>query len=72
MLVLVLLAALFVSEPRGQEYALEHGDPVLFWIPDEQPPRYGTCFYLWGYYPVIYGPRGMIEFRDVEWICGAQ
>jgi hypothetical protein len=67
----LLAAAAWFGEPLGQEYALQHGDPVLYWKVDEAPPTYGQCVYLWGYYPVIYGPRGMVEFRDVEWTSGS-
>lgn len=59
------------GEPRGQEYAMQHGERVLFWIPDEQPPQYGTAYYAWGYYPMILGDDGRSrEFRQVQWIVG--
>lgn len=68
---LAIVAAVWASEPRGQEYALEHGDPVLFWIPDEQPPRCGTCYYLWGYVPTISCDGKSHRFADVEWCRGS-
>jgi len=59
------------SEPRGQEYSLEHGERVLFWIPDEQPPQYGTVAYLWGYVPTIFGDDGRTRsFSRVQWVVG--
>lgn len=68
----LVAVSIWIGEPRGHEYALQHGDPVLYWKAEEMPPNYGQCVYLWGYYPVIYGPRGMVEFRDVEWTYGGQ
>jgi hypothetical protein len=70
MLAFLLFAALFVSEHRGQEYTLEHGDPVLFWVTDQKPPRYGTCFYMWGYVPVIICDGKIHTFANVEWCSG--
>lgn len=70
MIAALLFAAVFACEPRGQEYTLAHGDPVLFWIPDEQPPQYGTCCYLWGYWPCISSDGKTHRFSDVEWCYG--
>jgi len=69
-IVAVILAAVFAGEPRGQEYSLAHGDPVLFWIPDEQPPRYGICCHLWGYCPCIISDGKTHRFQNVEWCSG--
>lgn len=65
-----LSVAVFVAEHRGQEYALAHGDPVMFWVPDAQPPKYGTCCYLWGYWPCIVCDGKTVRFEDVEWCYG--
>lgn len=66
-----LLAAIFASQPHGQEYACEDGEPVLFWIPDELPPAYGECIYVWGYHPMILHEGRLRSFRDVCWSSGS-
>jgi hypothetical protein len=66
---LVALAA-FVCEHRGQEYTLNHGDSVLFWLADEQPVRSGVVLVLRGGYRVINSRIGVVDFRDVEWCYG--
>jgi hypothetical protein len=67
----ILAAALWMSEPFGQQYALPHGSRVVFWVEDQRPPAYGTVFYLWGYYPVIRADGGGIfEFEAVSWMPG--
>jgi hypothetical protein len=66
------LISVWESEPRGREYALRHGDAVLFWIPDERQPAYGKVLYLWGYFPVIYSGGRTFRFCDVQWLCGHQ
>jgi len=58
------------TEPRGQEYRLNHGDWVFFWKSDEKPVRVGMVYVLWGYYRIIAHERKLIEFRSVEW-CNA-
>ena len=67
---LAIVAAVWASEPRGQEYALDHGGSILFWIPDERAPQYGTVFYLWGYFPCIVSDGMSYRFRDVSWTYG--
>jgi len=60
----------WISENKGQEYTLKHGDWVFFWKSDEKPVRVGMVYVLWGYYRIIAHKDGMTEFRDVEW-CNA-
>jgi len=67
---LLLAGAAWISEPRGQEYALRHGDAVLFWIPDERQPAYGEVLYLWGYVPAIHSGGRTFRFCDVQWCHG--
>lgn len=62
--------AAFVCEHRGQEYTLNHGDGVLFWLADEQPVRSGVVLVLRGGYRVINSRTGVVDFRDVEWCNG--
>lgn len=69
-LIVAAVLGLWQGEPRGQEYALQHGELVLFWIPDERRPAFGTAFYLWGYVPVIVSDGRSFRFRDVEWTRG--
>ena len=59
------------SEARGQEYTLRHGDTVLFWIPDERQPAFGTVVYLWGYVPAIVCEGRSFRFQDVCWVIGS-
>jgi hypothetical protein len=66
----VIAAALWSSEPRGQEYAVRHGDAVLFWITDERQPAYGEVCYMWGYVPAIVSGGRTFRFCDVEWCYG--
>jgi len=66
----LLAEAAWISEPRGQEYALRHGDAVLFWIPDERQPAYGEVCYLWGYVPAIVSGGKTFRFCDVQWCYG--
>jgi len=61
----------FAPEPRGQEYAVQHGGRVLFWIADERPPAYGTVVWLWGYHPAIHADGGgTFGFDSVSWHGG--
>ena len=66
---LVMLAA-FACEHRGQEYTLNHGDRVLFWVADSQPVQNGVVLVLRGGYRVINSRIGVVDFRDVEWCYG--
>jgi hypothetical protein len=66
----LLARSMWTSEPRGQEYALRHGDAVLFWIPDERQPAYGEVCYLWGYVPAIVSGSKTFRFCDVQWCYG--
>jgi hypothetical protein len=66
----LLAGAVWTSEPCGQEYALRHGEAVLFWIPDERQPAYGEVCYLWGYVPAIVSGSKTFRFCDVEWCYG--
>lgn len=70
-LAFVVAFALFAGQPAGQEHALEHLEPVIFWIPDELPPTYGVCVYAWGYHPMIYAEGRTYSFRRVCWEYGA-
>jgi hypothetical protein len=68
---LLLVVAMWTSEPVGQQYAVPHGSRVVFWIEDKRPPTYGTVCYLWGYYPVIAADGGGIfGFDAVSWHYG--
>lgn len=58
------------TEPRGQEYTLNHGDWIFYWKSDEKPVKAGMVYILWGYYRIIAHEKGFTEFRDVEW-CNA-
>lgn len=69
-LVVMLVSAVWQSEPQGQEYTLAHGSEVMFWVADEMPPRFGTCWKLWGYHPVIVCDGRTYSFRDVSWSHG--
>lgn len=65
------LRSVWESEPRAQEYALQHGSRVLFWIADQRPPAYGTVVWLWGYHPVVRADGGgTFGFDSVSWHCG--
>jgi hypothetical protein len=68
---LLLVVAMWASEPPGQQYAVSHGSRVIFWVEEERSPTYGTVCYLWGYYPVIVADGGgMFEFNAVSWCVG--
>ena len=66
----VVGVSVWVSEPRGQEYALRGGDEVLFWLDDEAPVRRGVVFLLWGYVPHIVCDGRGYSFREVSWCSG--
>jgi hypothetical protein len=67
----LFLAAVFSSEPRGQEYVLPHGSRVIFWLEEERPLAYGTALWLWGYSPVILADDGgVFGFDAVSWHGG--
>ena len=70
---LLLVVGLYQSEPREQEFTLDHGDRIIYWVDDEVSPTYGTVIIVWGYWRLIVSDNKSLpspRFQDVSWIRG--